>query len=82
MTTKGRKRLTRHRSHVYEGYCSTADGVNISLFPGVKVRLHHVHKVFGRSVSITGHVHDGERFTHSEEVHLLCVTLKKRDGEM
>lgn len=51
---------------------------NYVLLPCVKVRFHHVHKVFGSSVTISRHVHQGESFAHSEEVHLLSVTLTKR----
>lgn len=54
---------------------------SFSLFSCVKVRLHHIHKVLGCFVSISRHVNDGERFAHSEEVHLLCVTLKRKDKE-
>lgn len=52
--------------------------VDFSLLPRVKVRLHHIHKVFGCSVSISWHVDDGESFAHSEEVHLLRVTLSEK----
>lgn len=52
--------------------------VNVSLFPWVEVRLHHVHKVTRCFVSIPRHVNDGESFAHFEEVHLLCVTLREK----
>lgn len=58
--------------------------LHFSLFPCVEVWLHHIHKVCGCSVSVAWHVHDGEGFAHSEEVHLLCVALKRKykEGEM
>lgn len=54
---------------------------NVSLCPGVQVGLHHVHEVFGGSVSISWHVNQSESFAHSEEVHLLCVTLSEKHEE-
>ena len=55
--------------------------VDISLFPCVKIWLHHIHEVFGGSVPVAWHVHDGESFSHFEEVHLLCVTLQSKHRE-
>lgn len=54
---------------------------NVSLCPGVQVGLHHVHEVFGGSVSVSWHVNHSESFAHSEEVHLLCVTLSEKHEE-
>lgn len=47
----------------------------------MEVRLHHLHKILGRSVSVPGHVNNGERPAHPEEVHLLCVTLRDENTE-
>lgn len=47
-----------------------------SLPPAKQVRLHHLHEVPGRPVPVTRHVHHGEGPAHSEEIHLLGVTLK------
>ena len=55
--------------------------VKVLLLPGEHVRLHHVHEVFGRSVSVSRHVDHGERFAHSEEVHLLRVALRRKHKE-
>lgn len=48
-----------------------------SLGPADQVRLHHLHKICGCSVSVSWHVHQGESSAHSEEVHLLRVTLSQ-----
>lgn len=72
--------LCRHH-HLFEGPFAGLrrfTEVNVLLLPGEEIRLHHVNKVFGCSVSVAGHVNDGERFAHSEEVHLLCVTLRTK----
>lgn len=51
------------------------DKDDVLLLPGVQVRRHHLHEVFGGLVSIAWHVHHGEGSAHSVEVHLLGVTL-------
>lgn len=52
-----------------------------SLGPAAQVRLHHLHKIFGCSVSVSWHVDEGESSAHPKEVHLLCVTLSQKYTE-